>query len=276
MDELDELNFGENTRKVRWVNQEIGKKWKSWLEGQKGNFTNPETAAMLAREGYEKDLWKEFFEKNPNTDIESVALRGTEDGATLDSTILEWKHNGITNSKDITDDIRKDFAQQMVRLYTDSEYANPNDLHYGMMDNLYHPETVRENNKFNASLVNDNRPSTASPSRASFLMNSQNLTSTASPSRASLLNQDDHLPLWMRIAKGPEPYGPNHPLVKEHRQGIVDGKYKPIFTGAHPSLEVMNDINQKETIEEKKKQQEAIVRMYKRGQINDNGSFFGE
>jgi hypothetical protein len=266
-DQLEELDFGGENGKVRWIQPELARKWKSWLETNKSRFSSPSVSSFIAKDGYEEDLWNEFFEKNPDTDVEKVALRGEEEGTTLDSRILVEKYKGITNSKDITDDIRKSFAQRSVRFRTSID-GNEGSLHYGMMDNLYHPETVKQNKAWEASLANAksvNEQYNSTESKPA-------VNSTASPSRASALNAKDNLPIFLRLGTETQPWGPNHPLMKEYRQGILDGKYQPDEFGQFQSLNVLNDINEAETPEARKASQAIWLGMWKDGKLSNNGS----
>ena len=60
--------------------------------------------------------------------------------------------------------------------------------------------------------------------------------------------------------------------MKEYRQGVIDGKYKPDEFGQYPSLNVINDINEAETPEARKASQAIWLNMWKDGKLNNNGS----
>jgi hypothetical protein len=267
--QLEELDFGGEYGKVRWTNPELARKWKSWLESNRSSFTNPNMAPIIARTSYEEDLWNDFFQRTlpEDLDIEKEALRGEEEGTTIDQKLLKDKFQGITTAKDITDDVRRKYMQREIRFKNSSDSSFPNDKIAGMMDNLYNPATVNSDRVFNASLAN---AKSVNEQYNSTVSNSA-VKPTASPSRASLLYNDSSLPVWMRVAKGTEPWGPKHPQMKEWQQGFLEGKYKPDQFGNYPSLEVMNDINQAENPQAARASQATWLRLREAGRLNDNG-----
>lgn len=257
-EKLEELDFGGQYGKERWNHPELARKWKSWLEANKKNFTSEQSAIDMAQYNYRDELWKQFFDSNKDLDIYDRILPADDSITNVDDAIIQ--ENPKMKYKDITDEDRRKYAINRIRIYADddnfSDFGSIGKVQ-SMMDNLYNPATV-----------NNARELDEATRTASLPTQQQN----TSPSRSSLLRAgeqhiDTGLPMWLQVANPSKPWNASHPLMQKFREyGIQQGFTESQMVGFKSYLDNINDYP---TLEERLQQQKFMIEGWKAGEVGN-------
>jgi hypothetical protein len=222
MDKPYVVDFGRGEE--RWQDEELGKKWSSWVETEKKgdaerkrinpNYQNisDKYYAEEASKRYKTELIQRYLDENPYTNIFE---EDNDESTQTDDSIIRLHFN--LNPKDVITPKHRNYA---LAWRMSRGYANEDEPFLHNIDKLYNRKVIEENKTWEADRKNAD------------ITNTKPTFTSTSPSRLQSLGVfeqkiDPNVPMFLQKANPHLPWDSNHPLKKAYREYALTRRATP-------------------------------------------------